>query len=498
MNSASSVISGIGWVGIVLVVILVLLFLQDVMQKEHAVRRNFPIIGRMRYFLERQGEFFRQYFFAMDREEMPFNRATRSWVYRTSKGLGGLIGFGSTNDLREPGSAIFVNSPYPPLEEYTEPAPSLTIGEGCAHPFEAKHVFNISGMSYGAISKPAVRALSRGAAKAEVWMNTGEGGLSSYHLEGGGDIIFQIGTAKYGVRDSGGHLSHTKLREIASHENVRAFEIKLSQGAKPGKGGVLPAIKVTEEIARIRGIPVHQISSSPGRHLEINSPDDLLDMIEMVRDITGKPVGIKTVLGSASYPRLLFEAIHRRGIDSAPDFITLDGGDGGTGAAPQILADHVGLPLSESLPMLVDSLIEYDLKRRTRVIASGKMVTSANVAWALCMGADFAVSARGFMFALGCVQSLQCHLDTCPTGVTTHNKRLQRGLVVEEKLHRVANYAHWMNVEADRLAHACGLPHARGFSREHVRIVQRPGLSIPLDELYPYPESGIALQHKSA
>lgn len=496
--STGWIISGVGWFGIALVIILVILFLQDITQKEHAVRRNFPIIGRMRYFLERQGEFFRQYFFAMDREEMPFNRATRSWVYRTSKGLGGLIGFGSTNDLREPGTTIFVNSPYPPLEEYTEPAPSLTIGEGCAYPFEARRVFNISGMSYGAISKPAVRALSRGAAEAGVWMNTGEGGLSSYHLEGGGDLIFQIGTAKYGVRDSGGHLSKTKLRELAGHENLRAFEIKLSQGAKPGKGGVLPAIKVTEEIASIRGIPVRQISSSPGRHVEINSPDDLLDMIEMIREVTGKPVGIKTVLGSNAYPRRLFEAIHRRGIDSAPDFITLDGGDGGTGAAPQLLADYVGLPLAESLPMLVDSLIEYDLKRRTRVIASGRLVTSANVAWALCMGADFVVSARGFMFALGCIQSLQCHKDTCPTGVTTHNRRLQKGLVVEEKFKRVANYAHWMNVEADRLAHACGLPHARGFSREHVRIVQMPGKSIPLDELYPYPEAGAALRRDPA
>ncbi|MBD3671051.1 MAG: FMN-binding glutamate synthase family protein, partial [Gammaproteobacteria bacterium] len=188
MGETVWIIGGLGWLAILVFILLLVLFIQDITQKEHAVRRNYPIIGRLRYFLERQGEYFRQYFFAMDREELPFNRATRSWVYRTAKGLGGMVGFGSTNDLREPGTVIFVNSPYPPLEEYTEPAPPLVIGEGCDNPFEARHIFNISGMSYGALSRPAVRALSKGAAQAGVWMNTGEGGLSSYHLEGGGDL----------------------------------------------------------------------------------------------------------------------------------------------------------------------------------------------------------------------------------------------------------------------------------------------------------------------
>ncbi|MBD3609636.1 MAG: FMN-binding glutamate synthase family protein [Gammaproteobacteria bacterium] len=487
-------ISGVGWLGLALVIVLLIMFVQDIFQKDHAVRRNYPIVGRLRYFLERQGEFFRQYFFAMDREELPFNRATRSWVYRTAKGLGGMIGFGSTNDVREPGTVLFVNSAYPILEEEAEYSPPLIIGEGCVKPFEAKRIFNISGMSYGAISKPAVRALSRGAGKAGAWLNTGEGGLSPYHLEGDCDLIYQIGTAKYGVRDDNGHLSDERLREVASRENIRAFEIKLSQGAKPGKGGVLPAKKVTKEIAMIRGIPEGVISNSPGRHVEINSPDELLNMIARVRDITGKPVGIKTVLGSHKYPNMLFEAIHRRGFDYAPDFITVDGGDGGTGAAPQILSDHVGLPLSESLPILVDSLIEYGLRERVKVIASGKLVTSARVAWAMCVGADFAVSARGFMFSLGCIQSLQCHQDTCPTGITTHNKRLQQGLVVENKAERVAGYAHWMNVEVDKIAHACGLAHAREFQREHARIVTMPGKSMPLDIMNPYPTKRYQLE----
>jgi len=248
---------------------------------------------------------------------------------------------------------------------------------------------------------------------------------------------------------------------------------------------LLPACKVTEEVARIRGIPVTVASRSPNRHVEIRVPDDLLDMIQHIRELTGRPVGIKTVIGSAIYPQQLCAAILRRGPGSAPDFITVDGGEGGSGAAPQVLADHVGLPLSESLPIVIDVLAAAGLRERIRVIASGKLVTSAKVAWALCMGADFTVTARGFMFSLGCIQSMQCHLDTCPTGVTTHNPRLQKGLVVSHKSERVANYARSLNHDVDVLAHSCGLANARQFGRQHARIVQLAGHSIPLDELYP-------------
>ena len=484
MEMAHLVIMVMGWAAGIVMLVLFIMFLQDLLQKEHAVRRNFPVVGRLRYFLERQGDYFRQYFFADDRQELPFNRATRSWVYRSAKNLGGLIGFGSTNDLREPGSIIFINSPYPILEQACEPAPPLVIGPDCPRPFTARHIVNISGMSFGALSVPAVRALSRGAAVAGVWLNTGEGGLAPWHLEGGCDLIFQIGTAKYGVRDEQGRLCERRLREVA--RQVQAFEIKLAQGAKPGRGGLLPAVKVTEEVARIRGIPVGVASLSPNRHLEIRTPDDLLDMICRIREVTGRPVGMKTVIGGAAYPRQLCEAILRRGPACAPDFITVDGGEGGSGAAPQVLADHVGLPLSESLPILVDVLMESGLRERIRVVASGKLVTSARVAWALCVGADFVVSARGFMFALGCIQSMQCHQDTCPTGVTTHNRRLQKGLVVEDKARRVANYARCLNHDVDVLAHSCGLANARAFRRHHARIVQSAGHSVPLDELYPY------------
>jgi glutamate synthase domain-containing protein 2 len=469
---------------------LVVWYVKDITQKKHSVLRNYPIIGRLRYFFEQLGEYFRQYFFTGDREEMPFNRATRAWVYRLAKDEGGVIGFGSTYNLREPGALVFVNAPFPVIEEEQKPTPPILIGEGwCEQPFTARSIVNISGMSYGAISKPAVQALSRGAAAAGCWLDTGEGGLSPYHLEGGCDLIMQIGTAKYGVRDADGRLSFERLREIAAHERVRAFEVKLSQGAKPGKGGVLLGAKVTEEIARIRGIPAGQDSISPNRHRDVASADQLLDMVARVREATGKPVGIKTAIGGWNFMNELCDAVTRRGAGFAPDFIAVDGGEGGSGAAPQALADHMALSIDEALPRVVDALIESGLRERVRVIAAGKLVTSARAAWALAVGADFVNTARGFMFALGCIQALRCHANTCPTGVTTHNLRLQRGLVVEDKAGRVAHYCRNMNKEIDMIAHSCGLHHARQFRREHVRLVQPGGQSVALNMLYPYPAS---------
>ncbi|HQU48698.1 MAG TPA: FMN-binding glutamate synthase family protein [Casimicrobiaceae bacterium] len=475
-------------VAIALVGGLFVMFVKDVTQKKHTVLRNFPVIGRFRYWFEELGEYFRQYFFANDREEMPFNRATRSWVYRLAKDEGGLIGFGSTYNLREPGALVFVNAPFAVLDEDQLPTPPLVIGEGwCERPFPARSVVNVSGMSYGAISKPAVRALSRGAAAAGCWMDTGEGGLSPYHLEGGCDLIMQIGTAKYGVRDADGKLSLQRLRELAAHESVRAFEIKLSQGAKPGKGGVLLGAKVTEEIAAIRGIPAGADSMSPNRHRDVANADQLLDMVARVREATGKPVGVKTAIGGWNFMNELTEAVARRGPGFAPDFIAVDGGEGGSGAAPQALADHMALSIDEALPRVVDALIEAGLRDRVRVIAAGKLVTSARAAWALAAGADFVNTARGFMFALGCIQALRCHTNTCPTGIATHNPRLQRGLVVEEKWQRVANYATNMNKEIDMIAHSCGVRHARELERRHVRLVQPTGGTIALDVLYPLP-----------
>jgi glutamate synthase domain-containing protein 2 len=477
----------------VLIGLLFFVFIRDITQKKHSVLRNYPIVGRFRYFFEQLGEYFRQYFFAGDRDEMPFNRATRGWVYRLAKNEGGTIGFGSTYDLHQPGALIFVNHPFPVLEEERLPTPSLVLGEGhCKQPFEARSIVNISGMSFGAISAPAVRSLSRGANVAGCWMDTGEGGLSPYHIEGGCDIIMQIGTAKYGVRDAQGSLSEERLLELS--KVVKAFEIKLSQGAKPGKGGVLPGKKVTAEIAQIRGIPEGRDSISPNRHRDISNMNELLEKIAWMRDLTGRPVGIKTAVGGWRFMNEMADIVHRRGLEYAPDFLVIDGGEGGSGAAPQALADHMSLSIDEALPRVVDALVETGLKSRVRVIASGKIVTSARAAWALCVGADFINTARGFMFALGCIQALRCHQNTCPTGVTTHNKRLQRALVVEEKYLRVANYAMNMNKEVDMIAHSCGVRHARELKREHVRIVQASGQSVALNMLYPYPEPKVKMK----
>ncbi len=472
------------------IMVVMYMYLVDVTQTRHAVRRNYPVIGRFRYLFEQLGEFFRQYFFAMDREEMPFNRAERSWVYRTAKNEDNTVAFGSTRRLNAIGEVLFMNSPFPLQAHEGSAVAPLEIGAGRAKlPYLAPSLFNISGMSYGAISRPAVLALSRGAHEAGIWMNTGEGGLSPYHREGGCDLVYQIGTAKYGVRDEQGDLSDDKLRELAQYETLRMFEIKLSQGAKPGKGGILPGRKVTSEIAAIRGISVGEDSRSPNAHLDIQSVEDLLKMIGRVRSITGRPVGFKAVLGGHLWLRELLETIHRLGIDSAPDFITIDSADGGTGAAPQSLMDYVGLPLRESLPIAVDLLNEYGLRQEIRIIASGKLITPGSIAWALCMGADFVSSARGFMFALGCIQALQCNRDTCPTGITTHNPRLQHGLVPNDKARRVAHYARNMVQEVQTIAHSCGAKEARELRRTHARLVMQNSLSAPLDELYPVVET---------
>ena len=471
-------------IGVGLLAVIVL-YILDVSQTAHAIRRNFPVIGRFRYLFERMGEFFRQYFFALDREEMPFNRAERSWVYRASKGVDNTVAFGSTRNLSPAGTIIFVNCPYPVLETDVSPTSPCEIGPYARQPYRTASVFNISAMSFGSISKPAVLALSKGARMAGNWLNTGEGGLSPYHLEGGADIVFQIGTAKYGVRDDTGALSDDKLREVAAHDQVKMIEIKLSQGAKPGKGGILPGGKVTAEIARIRGIPEGQDSISPNRHPEVDSAAGLLDMINRIRDVTGKPVGFKSVIGAYGWLDELFALVRQRGIATAPDFITVDSGDGGTGAAPMSLMDCVGLPIKESLPLVVDMLNRHGLKGRIRVIASGKLITPAEAAWALCVGADFINSARGFMFALGCIQAMQCNKNTCPTGITTHDKRLQRGLDPEDKAERVRRYAEFMHKEIGVIAHSCGVPEPRLLRRYHCRVVQADGRSIPLDQLYP-------------
>lgn len=470
--------------GLVVLAVIVLGIL-DRVQTGDAIRRNYPVIGRFRHVFSALGEFFRQYFFAMDREELPFNRAQRHWVGHAADGGSNTLAFGSTRSLAVPGTPIFVNAAFPPLDDQYAATQAMQIGPYARHPYMARSFFNISGMSFGAISKPAVQALSRGAKAAGIWMNTGEGALSPHHLEGGCDIVFQIGTAKYGVRDAAGGLDDAKLREIAAHDTVRMFELKLAQGAKPGKGGILPGEKITAEIAAIRGIEAGHDSLSPNRHPEIADFGDLLDMIGHIRAVTGKPVGIKTVAGGAEPFEALFALINARGAESAPDFITLDGGEGGTGASPMPLMDLVGMSIRESLLMVSDLRDRAGLKDRIRLVASGKLVNPGDVGWALAAGADFVTSARGFMFALGCIQALKCNKNTCPTGITTHDARLQKGLVVARKDRRVARYAREIIKEVETIAHSVGVAEPRLLRRRHVRLVQPDGTSRPMHETHP-------------
>jgi glutamate synthase domain-containing protein 2 len=468
-----------------LILWVIVAYVIDVTQTQQTIRRNYPVIGRFRYLFEHIGEFFRQYFFAMDREELPFNRAQRSWIYRAAKNVDSTVAFGSTDNINGPGRVLFVNCAFPTLgEDAVSPQPVM-IGFNCKHPYTTDSIFNISGMSYGALSKPAVLALSAGAKAAGAWMNTGEGGLSPYHLEGGADIVFQIGTAKNGVSDQDGNLNDEKLLEIAAHPEVKMFEIKMSQGAKPGKGGILPGEKVTEEIARIRGIEVGKDAYSPNRHLDIGSFDDLIDMINRVRDVTGKPTGFKMVVGAPKQIDALLSSIVKRGKDSAPDFITIDGAEGGTGAAPMSLIDSVGMSLRESLPIVVDKLKQYGLRDRVKVVASGKIVTPNSVAGALCAGADFITSARGFLFSLGCIQALQCNKNTCPTGITTHDPKFQKGLHPQTKAVRVSSYINNIVKEVGIIAHSCGVKSPRALNRSHARIVMGNGRTQGMDELFP-------------
>lgn len=465
------------------VAISFILFVIDITQTKSAIRRNYPVIGRFRSVFSHFGEFFRQYFFALDREEMPFNRAERDWIDHVCEDGSDTVAFGSTKVL-SPGTPIFANGLFPALDDDEPPVPDFVIGPNTRHPFRPGSLFNISAMSYGSLSKPAIQALSRGAAMAGCYLNTGEGGVSPYHLEGGCDVVYQLGTGKFGARNEDATLNEEKLRKVCENPHIKMIEIKLSQGAKPGKGGILPGKKVTEEIAEIRGIEVGKSALSPNRHVDAGNPEELLDLIHRVREVSGRPTGIKMCIGNVKPIIGLMDAIKARGLESAPDYIVVDGGDGGTGAAPLPLIDNTGLTVRESLPLMDDLLKEYDLRDRVRLIASGKLVTSADVAWAFCAGADMINNARGFMFALGCIQALKCDKNTCPTGITTHNPRLQRGLDPTNKAVRVANYVKTIIKEVEIIAHACGVDEPRQLSREHLMIVQSSGRSKPFDQVW--------------
>ncbi len=449
----------------------------------HSLLIIHPWTGPFRYFMEWVSQYVRGHLHK-DWEERPFNRLTRDWIEKSSKNQNNYISFGSEIDPNTPGTIIFTNSTFPILEEETQKFPGKWIGEGyCSNPYFAKSFFNLTGMSYGALGKTAIEALAKGTSIAEIWMNTGEGGLGPEHAYAN-EIVFQIGTAKYGVRDEHGNLDEEKLRTIAAMNNVKMFEIKLSQGAKPGSGGILPAVKVTEEIAAIRGIPAGQDSISPNRHIEITNVKSLMDFVYRLRKITDKPVGIKLVVGGDKFLDQYFSRLGRK-LDYAPDFITVDGTEGGTGAAPQSLADHVGLPLAQSLVIVTNKLEQYKLKDRIRVIASGKLVTPDKVAWALCLGADFVVTGRGFLLSLGCIQTMKCALGKCPKGITTTDPKFTKALDPRKKSVRVANYAKTMVHEVEIIAHSCGIKDPSEFTRRHARIITGIGKSKSLAREFP-------------
>jgi len=409
------------------------------LQRRSAILRNFGTFGALRYLLESLGPELRQYWIASDTEEKPFSRRERAEVYRYAKDEAiKSAAFGTQNTPLE--RETIRHSMFPITENDLFPY-VLTFGEerGCPNPFSIDKPFMISGMSFGALGEHAVRALSRGAKRAGIAMNTGEGGFPKHHLREGASIIFQIGTAKFGVRKADATLDEEKLREISRLEPIKMIEIKFSQGAKPGKGGLLPASKVTPEIAELRGVPVGKDILSPPRHVECDTPANTVRFIKRVQDVSELPVGIKLCLGrEEEFLALVREMKHQ---DVFPDYIAVDGAQGGTGAAPAAFLDHVGVPLFPALDRVHRLLIDEAVRDRLKLVASGKLINASSQLKAMAHGADAVATARGFMLALGCIQALHCNTDNCPVGITTHNRRLQSGLDIEEKANRVSNYA---------------------------------------------------------
>ena len=471
----------------VMVGLLVIIAFHDLTQTKHALTRNFPVIGHLRYLFEALGQPFRQYFFAGDLDERPYDRVTRSWVYASAKGENNFVGFGSQADHQAPGRLHILSSMFPTQADAAHLQQPRIIGANCREPYQPRRFVNISGMSFGALSANAVRALSRGAALAGCYMSTGEGSLTPYHIEGGGDILYQIGPAKFGCRLADGRFDDDAAARILARPQVKMVEIKLGQGAKPGAGGLLPKEKITEEISRIRGIPIGEDCHSPNRFDEFDDPASLIEFIARVRRITGKPIGLKLVVGSDAEIEELCHEIRRRG--EGPDFIAVDGKEGGTGAAPLALADHVGLPLVAALTAVDDALRREGLRDDVTLIGAGRIATGGDVAAHIAVGADLIHIGRGFLLSIGCIQALRCHTNTCPAGVTTQSQWLQAGLDPADKGVRAANYALALERDLQMITHACGLRHPRELHRGHIAMNISPGVRRSMLDVYPYPRA---------
>ncbi|PRS31735.1 hypothetical protein C6W19_21790 [Bacillus sp. RJGP41] len=504
---------------------------KDDTQKQHSILRNFPLIGRIRYMTEQIGPELRQYLFENNNEGTPFSRKEFEDVVKAGKYKERLIGFGSERDFNEAGYYIR-NSMFPNLREELRIDNSQKIntkvyevdeeglltrkekredrqiepyflrdedaviigGDTCRNPFKLKGLVGQSAMSYGALGENAITALSRGLGLAGgTWMNTGEGGLSKYHLSGNPDIMMQIGPGLFGVRTPGGEFSWEEFKKKSEIEQVKAFEIKLAQGAKI-RGGHIEGQKVTEEIAQIRLVEPGQTINSPNRFYEFKNFNELFEFVERMRDVGGKPIGIKIVVGDLDALEEMTKTMRDTG--KGPDFITVDGGEGGTGATYQELADAVGLPIMSALPLVDEMLKKYGVRNRVKLIASGKLTSPDKVAVALAMGADLVNIARGFMISVGCIMAEICHTNHCPAGVATTDSKLQEGLVIEEKQYRVANYVISLREGLFNLAAAAGIDTPTKFERKHIVHKDEWGRVSPVRDITLTPEKVEKLRNK--
>lgn len=483
MNSALNFITAIPiWAFILLV--LFAIAVRDILQKKHTIQHNFPLLGHFRYMIEQIGPELRQYIVANNREELPFNRRQRSWIYASSKVENNYQGFGSDQDMNEAGFVFIKPAMLPhrlPADHphhatngknpnhYTIPSAKV-IGEyhKRKRPYRPHSVVNISAMSYGSLSSKAIESLNKGSLHFGNYHNTGEGGLSPYHRYGA-DVVFNMGTSYFGVRDHDGNFMMEKLIKMTKENPfVRMIELKLSQGAKPGKGGVLPGSKITAEIAEIRQVPMGKDVVSPPYHSTFSDVPGMIDFIEQMADATGLPIGIKAAIGKTDMWETLADLMVATG--KGPDFITIDGGEGGTGAAPPSFADHVALPWVYGFSTIYKIFQERNLTDKITFIASGKLGLPAQAVMAFCMGADVINVAREAMLSIGCIQAQACHTNRCPTGITTNNKWLEAGIDPALKSERFHNYMKTLAKEIIEITHATGYEHPCQFGMDDIEI----------------------------
>ena len=475
----------------------------DLLQRKHAILRNFPVLGHARYWLETIGPELRQYIVASNDEERPFSRDQRRWVYASSKLQNNYFGFGTDNDLEHTDGNVIVHHrtfgrAYPTHgvvgQEAQLPSAKILGGpRGRRHAFRPASVVNISGMSFGSLSGRAIEAINRGAADVGCLHNTGEGAISPYHRQGG-DLVFQIGTAYFGCRDADGRFDLAKLKDLVASAPVRALEVKLSQGAKPGLGGVLPAAKVSREIAETRGVPEGVDCLSPSRHAEFDDVDSMLDFVELLADEPGLPVGIKSAVGDMDFWHDLTDLMSRG--DRGVDFVTVDGGEGGTGASPLIFTDAVSLPFRLGFARVYGEFAKRGLHEDVTFIGAGKLGLPDNAVVAFALGADMVNVAREAMLAVGCIQAQKCHTGECPTGVATQNPWLARGLDPESKAERVANYVRTLRRDLLKVSETCGVEHPGLIGPGSVELLDTLADGRLLDEVYGY-EPGWGLPSKA-